>query len=269
MTMLIFTGCGSQEYNIVINDDETCTVDVRLSISKDAYSLIGSYGMDMTAINADKSIYYGGSVENVDVLFQEVANEYATFGYSISPVDDAFSLGFEASKLYQTPSDLNKEILLMKNKGISGLSFEIGKSETNTSKEYTLYGELEYMLDPDISMTNEVISENIVNMIGLSGLTAKATVSMPPETTVSAMDGVYENQEFTWFATIESTEATPVHIISSYTNSSLIMLFGVIVFLVVAIIIFFVLRKVKLIRDKKSEPEYDEPEYEDDEDAFS
>ena len=46
LLLLLFTGCGAQNYKLTINDDDSSTFYVKLAVDTTTYNLLSSYGIN-------------------------------------------------------------------------------------------------------------------------------------------------------------------------------------------------------------------------------
>lgn len=260
---IMLTGCTNQEYNLTVNDDGTCIMNFEITVNTEVYNLLSSYDVDTADLNRKKKNDYGNELDNVDALFQEFASIYHKYGYEIEVVNDAVKIGFSATKIYPNPDEINKEIKELKKMGLTGLDFEISAQASELKKEYTVYGTLDYILDPDIDMENNTIKDNFPTLFDTSILTAQAKITMPSGTEISASDGNQEENTVTWKASYNE-ETTEVHVISSYKNKSLYVIIIFAVIIIVLVIVFAVLKVLKKKKDRKNDDFYDNSDPEQD-----
>lgn len=253
---ILLTGCTNQEYKLSVNDDGTCVMNFEVSVNTEVYNLLSSYDVDTAELNRKKKNDYGNVLDDVDALFQELASIYHKYGYEIEVVNDAVKIGFSATKIYSNTDEINKEIKELKKMGLTGLDFEITAQSSELKKEYTVYGTLDYILDPDIDMENSIIKDNFPTLFDTSILTAQAQITMPSETQISATDGEPDENTVTWKA-LYNEETTQVHVISSYKNKSLYVIIMVVAIVVILAIVFAVLKFKKKNAGRKNEDFYD------------
>lgn len=248
--MIVLTGCTSQEYSLQVNDDDTCSFTCQVTVNRDVYSLLATYDIDTAALNRQKNTSYNNELDDVDVLFQELAVIYSTYDFKITPINDTTIIGFKANKVYPNIEEANKEIKNLKRAGLSGFDFEITHNASKVKNEYTVYGTLDYILDPDIDMENKLINENFLLLFDTSILTAKATVITPMSVPDIQTDGTLnENMGYVWTASYDEGTTTDVHIIASKTNNSYYYIALVIIVIIGVIAGIFISR---FIRKKKA-----------------
>lgn len=254
----LLSGCTYQEYTLQINDDNTCQLTMQITVNNDLYSLLSTYDVDTQALNRTKNTSYDNDeLNNVDALFQELAAIYDSYGFNIIAINDTVDIGFKASKRYKTLDEINNEIKELNNIGICGFDFQISQNKDTFSNEYRVYGTLDYILDPDIDMSIPEIEENFSALLNTSNFKAIASISMPISTTVTATDGNYNGTQFVWTTSYDQNETAPVHIISQYKNTSMYMIVGVIVVIVLVIVGVFVARALRKISSRKNNDFYD------------
>lgn len=189
VTVLCFSGCGVQKYTLQINDDDTCNFSLAVSINRDTYNLLPTYGIDVDKLNREKNTSTGTAIDDVDAIFQEVAVMFNEYGYEISVINDTIDVGFKASKTYASIAEFNSEIKSFYDNGLVGTNLEITKTQTRYDTKYTCYGSLDYVLDKDIDFNNATVSDAFNSFFDTSQLTCQLEVTMPYSTTVSASDG--------------------------------------------------------------------------------
>ena len=265
--MIILTGCTSQEYTLQVNDDDTCSFTCQITVNRDVYSLLATYDIDTAALNRQKNTSYNNELDDVDALFQELAVIYSTYDFKITPINDTTIIGFKANKVYPNIEEANKEIKNLKRAGLSGFNFEITHNTSKVKNEYTIYGTLDYILDPDFDMENKLINENFLLLFDTSILTAKATVITPMSTPDIQTDGTFnENMGYVWNASYDEGTTTAVHIIASKTNNAYYYIAFVIIVIIGAIAGLFISRFIRKKKAIKNADFYASDSYEIDDD---
>ena len=56
LLLLLFTGCGAQNYKLTINDDDSSTFYVKLAVDTTTYNLLSSYGINTSELNKQKEL---------------------------------------------------------------------------------------------------------------------------------------------------------------------------------------------------------------------
>lgn len=108
LLLLLFTGCGAQNYKLTINDDDSSTFYVKLAVDTTTYNLLSSYGINTSELNKQKERNSGTAIDNVDALFQETAYQFYNNGFDIAAIDDSIEIGFEGTKNIQRSRNLMK-----------------------------------------------------------------------------------------------------------------------------------------------------------------
>lgn len=260
MSILVFTGCTSQEYSLQINDDETCNLTIQITVNHEVYSLLGTYGIDTSALNRQKKVVFDNELDDVDALFQEYAVKYSNRDFKIEAINDTIEIGFKATKKYNTISEANTDIKDLQTAGLSGLDFEITSDSSQFKTDYKVYGSVKYLLDSDIDMKNELISENFETLFDTSLLSASCSISMPASTTVSATDGTLEKGKYLWTATYDEGNTADIHIISGFKNTYMYIIAGVVVVIVIGILGFFISRYLKRRKERRNDDFYNNEE---------
>lgn len=273
ISIFSLTGCVNEESALIINDDDTSTLTFVITLDKDKYELLSSYGIDVESLNQHKNTSTGTELDKIDALFQETAAQYADNGFAVTPVDDTVEIGFKAYKTYMTIEDLNKDIQTLYSNQLSNVQFEVNKTKTNFNTEYKVYGTIEYVFDKDINLSDPQIEEDFIAMIGKDNLNSTFTVTMPPSTSVSAHDGTFENNTFKWIANGNDSAPKDVHIISSLKNTSAYAIAGVVIALLLGVVALLGARLIKKYKDRQNSTnleDNDDSTYqvEDDDDIF-
>lgn len=266
IVMFILSGCSRQEYEVVIGDSNSVTFTITAIIDKESYNLLSSFGIDISEIEKKQVEGTGTSVDNVNTLFQETAMLFNSYGFDITPLNDAVEIGFKAKKSYLTIEEFNNEIKELQANNICGLDLDIQYVDTPRKKEYKAYGTLSYVIDPDLGFDDETIKGYFDKQYDSSGMICRVAIQMPSTTAISASDGtIGANGALDWQTSYDNGPVD-VHIISEFHDNSMIYAFiagGILVALVIG---FFVLRSLKFKKDKKNSALKDEYEYEASED---
>lgn len=257
--LFCLTGCGTQNYNLQINDDDSCIFDITISVNKDTYNLLSSYNIDTAKLNREKNTNTGTEVDNVDALFQEAALTLQQYEYTISAIDDSIDVGFSATKTYPTIAAFNEEIKTLKEIGLVGTDLVITKTEGTFETEYYCYGTLDYVIDKDVDFGSETISESFETLFDTSQLNCQLSVTMPYSTAIKASDGVYENGTLIWTNSYNNGATKEVHVISGIQNKQAFAILIVAIVVVIVILIIVGIKVAKILKTKKvMSEEYDE-----------
>lgn len=258
IVMFLLSGCTRQEYNVVINDNNNVSLTIAAVIDKESYNIISSFGVDISELEENKVTDTGTPVDNVNSLFQEYAMLFQDNGFEITPLDDAVELGFSAKKNYLTIEEFNTEIAKLCENGLSGLNLDIQYVNTKNNKEFKAYGTLNYLLDKDMGLDDEIIKSYFDEQYDTSGMTAKVYITMPDTTQVTNYDGkVGQNGAIYWETSYKDGE-TPVHIISSYKDNTIIYAIVLAIVVLLLVVGFFILRARKFKKEKENSALADE-----------
>lgn len=216
----------------------------------DNYNLLSSYGINTENKLIQKESSSNG-VEQCDVLFQEAAGVFYNKGFEIEPISDAVQVGFTAKKHYASISSLNKDIEDLYNTGYFGLNIKIKHSESLTSASYSVDGSLKYYVDPSLKIPDELIS-NLDSMTDASNLSANLFISLPGS--IGSSNGKSSSSGMSWTANYDKNiQEQKVQLESSSFNSTLIIIIAIPIIIAVVIGVIFVLRKLRVLKDKKNQ----------------
>ena len=256
-TFFIFTGCGTQVYNLKFNSDNTLDFKIRITVDTTTYDLLSSYGININELNRNKISYGDEEIDSLDAVFQEQAAIYKQYGYDIINVVDTVEIGFEAHKTYTTIDEFNQEIKKMYDERIVGTNIEVIKEESSLKSTYKVYGSLEYILDDDVDLSDPAVKDNFSKVYNKSKLSASLSIDTPEKTTVIATDGANSGRTTVWQAMYDETDSsTEVHVISEFKNRSfyILIILGSLIGVIIAIIIGVkVAKKVKWNKRKREE----------------
>lgn len=257
--MCLLSGC-KQTYTVKVNNDDTVDFAIRVVISKDTYNMLSSFNVNTKEMEDNKVLGMSAELDDTSAVFQETAAFFQNRGYTLNPLDDAVEMGFEVSKSFMNPQEFNEEIAYLYNNHFSGLYLDIKNQKTYTSNTYQAYGTLEVQKDSDLEQMNETAMEAFENQFDLSSVKSEVYIYMPNTTTVTATDGdqtVLQGSTF-WSADYGQQEQTPVHVISSYKDDTIIYA-GAAVGIVVLLILFVVVsRLIKRKGEKQKSARNDE-----------
>lgn len=260
MIMIVFllSGCTRQEYEVVINDNNNVSFEVTALIDKESYNLISSFGIDISKLEENKVIDTGTPVDKVNALFQEYAMLFQEYGFEITPLDDAVELGFSAKKNYLTIEEFNEEIKKLNENELSGLTLDIQYVNTKNNKEFKAYGSLNYLLDKDMGLDDEIIKSYFDEQYDSSNMTAQVSITMPVTTQITNHDGtVGQNGAIVWNTSYKDGPKD-VHVISSFKDNTLFYAIILILVIVLLIVAFFILRALKFKKEKDNSALADE-----------
>lgn len=261
LALFAFTGCGTQEYSIQINDDDSVVFSTKIAVPKEIYnSMAEMYAVDFDKLNREKNVS-DEALQSIDALFQETAALFMQYDFSISAIDDALNVGFEATKTYPNLEAFNEEMATLEYHNIIGLDVEIIKSETRYKTTYTCQGNLTYVLDPDIDMENEEIRNNFQAIYpNKDSLESRLSITIPMSTTLDATNGTFENNAYVWTANYNNGEPEKVGFgIRSYiTNIKAYIYTGIIILVVVAVLVVIISRFIRKKKAGKFEEYVDE-----------
>ncbi len=238
--IILLTGCGTQNYSLKVNDDNSVEYKIRITVDSTTYDLLSSYGVDMSNLNRNKKSYGDEDIDSLDAVFQEQAMLYRQYNYDIVNVTDTVEIGFEALKKYNTIDEFNSEIKEMYDRNLIGTNVEVIKEETSFGETYKVYGTLEYILDEDVDLEDPAVKENFDNVYNKSKLSATLSINVPGHTEITTTDGAQNDRLVTWEAFYEeSGEPKEVHVISEYKSKGfyvLICVVGIVALVVIAIV---------------------------------
>lgn len=266
MVLFCLSGCTRQEYEVNITEQNSVTFQIKVLIDKESYNLLSTFNVDLNELENNKVDSTNSSVDLVNPLFQETAMQFKTMGFDITDIDDAVEVGFAAKKNYLTIEEFNAEIQNLCKENLSGLNLDIQYTDTKTNKEYKAYGTLKYIVDEDMGFDDSVIKSYFDKQYEISGLTCKATIQMPITTQITATDGTAgTNGGIEWTASYDSEEKE-VHVISEYHDYTMYYVVGMLVFIVILVVGFFIMRSLKFRKEKQNSALKEEYEYEQSED---
>lgn len=261
--VVFLTGCTRQEYNININDNNSVDFTIKVLISKESYNLISSFGIDINELEENKQKETGTSIDTINALFQETARMLHNYGFNITTLDDAVEVGFKAEKSYLTIEEFNSEIKKLCDNNLSGLALDIQYTDKTNLKEYKAYGTLDYLIDKDMGLDDETIKTYFNDQYDTSDMTATAYINMPLSTPVTNHDGeVSTNNGAISWTTSYNDGQKEVHIVSLLKNNTILYIIGVVCFVILLIVGFFIIRASKFKREKESSALSDEYEEE-------
>ena len=81
--IILLTGCGTQNYSLKVNDDNSVEYKIRITVDSTTYDLLSSYGVDMSNLNRNKKSYGDEDIDSLDAVFQEQAMLYRQYNYDI------------------------------------------------------------------------------------------------------------------------------------------------------------------------------------------
>ena len=122
---LSLCGCTKQEYEVLIHDNDNVDFTIKISVDKEQYDLLSTFDVTLEDLEANKVNSTNTTVDKVNVLFQEIAMLYNTYGFNITPINDSKEIGFIAKKTYMTIEEFNAEIEKFAQGKISGLNLKI------------------------------------------------------------------------------------------------------------------------------------------------
>lgn len=252
---IFLSGCTNQSYSLVVNEDDTSTLTVRIVVDKDTYDLLNSYDIEKN-YNFEQKETSSNPIEQCDVLFQETAAVFSQYGFDISPVNDSIEIGFEGVKKYANINDLNTDLSTMYNDGLINFVGEVSVSNSILGKTYLFSGQVAYKLDPDAEVSDSEKNQ-ILELYDTSSLNAKVSLKMPGQ--LVAHDGTIEDGLAVYTATYDDGTVTPVHLKTSISNTP--VKFGIGIVVVAGLIVggVFLSRNLKKKRDaKKMEEMYED-----------
>ena len=252
----LFCGCGSQSYFLTVNNDDTSDFSVSVTVDKDTYSLLSSYGIDSDKLNRQKITTSGTSIDDIDALFQEAAAIFQEYGFETEPVNDSVEIGFSAKKTYSSIEELNAEIKELYDKEVIGLTIEVTKYSSKFKTQYSMTGELRYVLDPDVDLEDEQNAEIFNSVFDQSNLIADFTAVFPSSTSIADTDGVTSSNGAgaTWsIKYTDEAESTAINNISSYTNSSMYAVAFIAVVIIAAALVMLLRRLIRRRKEKNDE----------------
>lgn len=235
LMLLAFTGCANQNYELVVNSDDSARFTIKYIVDKDTYDSLSSYDIDMgyTFEQSEKST---NPIERCNVLFQEIASVFHEQGFEIKDINDSVNIGFEATKNYATIEELNKDIKSLYDKKLIKLNGEVSISDSLLNKTYLFSGSVEYLLDPDAEVSEED-KKQLLDLYDASGL--EATVSMKMPGNLVAHDGTIEDSMAKYKVTYNDNKEVPVHLKTSIPNTLVrnIIMITIVVLVFVGIIL--------------------------------
>lgn len=244
--LLVLTGCANQNYELVVNSDDSARFTIRYVIDKDTYDLLSSYEVDMgyTFEQSEKST---NPIERCNVLFQETAAVFYEQGFEITDINDSINIGFEATKNYSTIEELNKNLKELYDKGLTKFKGEVTVTDGLVNKTYLFSGSVEYNLDPDANISEEDKAK-LLEIYDTSGI--EATVSMKMPGNLIAHDGTIEDSMAKYRVTYDEGKEVPVHLKTGVENTLVKNIITVVI--VIAIIVGIILAS-RIMKKKKEE----------------
>lgn len=235
LMLLVFTGCANQNYELVVNSDDSARFTIRYMIDKDTYDLLSSYDIDMgyTFEQSEKST---NPIERCNVLFQEIASVFHEQGFEITDINDSVNIGFEATKNYNTIEELNKDIQNLYDKELIKLKGTVNISESLLNKTYLFSGSVEYNLDSDAKI-DENEKSKLLEVYDVSGLEATVSLKMPGN--LVAHDGTIEDSMAKYKVAYNDNKEVPVHLKTAIQNTLVknIITIAIAVFVFIGIIL--------------------------------
>lgn len=260
--MFVLSGCARQEYDVRITEQNGVEFTVKLIISKERYNTMATFGVDVKSLEENKVQGTGSEVDKVNAMFQEEAMKFKDKGFTITALDDAVEMGFMAKKSYLTIEEFNAEIKNLKENHMSGLDLDIQYKDTTNHKEYKAYGTIEYAIDPDMGLDDEIIKGYFDKQYDSSSMTCKVNISMPTTTQITAHDGSNSQGGALEWQTAYGKGVKDVHIVSEYHDNSMYYMIGAGAIVLIAVVGFFVSKSIRLKKEKKNSALRDEYEYE-------
>lgn len=259
--MVFLTGCTRQEYNVSINDNNSVDLTIKVLISKESYNLISTFGIDINELEENKQVDTGTEIDKINALFQETAMMFHEYGFNITTLDDAVEIGFKAEKSYLTIDEFNTEIKKLCDNNLCGLNLDIQHTDKTNLQEYKAYGTLDYLIDKDMGLSDETIKTYFDEQYDTSNMTAVAYINMPLSTPITNHDGVESNNGISW-ETSYSEGQKEVHIISLLKDNTTFYIIGVVSFVILLVVGFFIIRALKFKKEKENSALSDEYEEE-------
>lgn len=244
------TGCTSQDYNVVINEDGTSTVSLKIYTSKNQLQKLQDFDIKISdEIEQDSSS--NDPISKCNPLFQESATQFFGYGFDIEPINDNVSEGFIATKKYKSPKEFNEDFKKLNSDEILDTSLNFEYSSSLFGNKYHLYGTLSYTIDPDV--LEDIQSSDDIKEFGLDNCYAKLSVTMPGNISNSNTDVKNGIAEYKAECDISQSgkNDTKVDISSSTTNTVLLVGCGLGVLIIIGIGYIFVGRKMKEANWKK------------------
>jgi len=253
LLMFCFAGCTKQEYIVQIHDNNNVDFTIKLITPKEQYNLLNTFDITLEEMEQNKVSSTNTTVDKVNVLFQEMAMLYHTYGFTITPIDNNEEIGFSAKKTYLSIEEFNTEIQKFAQGKISGLNVQVNYLNKSNKNEYYVQGTLDYIVDNDLNLNNENTKKIFEEQYDYSYMTAKATIFMPESTQITAFDGAASQESYSveWSASY-SGETKPVHIKSLWTDYTMYYIIGGGAFVILIIVVFFVARHLKLKKERSA-----------------
>lgn len=239
----VFVGCTDQTYQIVVNEDNTCDMTLSLITDIDNFNLLNSYKINQEnkLIKKESSV---NPVEQCEVVFQEAASVFYSYGFDIEPVSDSIQVGFVAKKHYANIESLNKDIKKLYESKFFGANIEIKNAKDLVSSKYSVSGTFEYFYDPDLDIPEELV-KNIDSLSDVSALQANLFITLPGESDSDSSGG-----GASWTA---KPKEKPIEVTasSSVVNNRVLIIVAILVIAIIVVIVFVVSRRLKTAKEKR------------------
>lgn len=241
----MFVGCTDQTYQIVVNEDNSCDMTLSLITNIDNFNLLNSYKINQEnkLIKKESSV---NPVERCEVIFQEAASVFYSYGFDIEPVSDSIQVGFVAKKHYANIESMNKDIKKLYESKVFGANIEIKSSKDLVSSKYSVSGTFEYFYDPDLDIPEDLV-KNIDSLSDVSALQANLFISLPGELD---SDSNASGGGLSWTA---KPKEKPIEIkaSSSVTDNKALVMIAIPVVIIIGVVVFFISRKLKSAKEKR------------------
>ena len=240
LAVFLLSGCTNQVYEIDVKDDGTCTFSELIAVDVDIYNKMKEKEIDFGNFYKQDE-QSNDQVKNVDVLFQETAELFASKGFAIEEVNDTVQVGFKARKDYKNIDDMNKDLKLLYQSGISSLAAEVEHDKNMFKDNYQTYGTIEFHKDPDFKLTDEEITKLLSD---LNNPTVSSTLIVKTPGALRRHNGEIDGGKLK-ITSLYGEDPVNIDVLSGTTNSKVKMLFGFAGFIVFILIILFITKNFR------------------------
>jgi len=239
---IILVGCGTQKYEISINDKGNITYNVSFSLNDSTLDTLSQYGYISSSDTSE-----------LDKLIETEAKPYTDLGFDFNIITNP-SYIIELSKTYQSIDELIKDNDQLIKAGVSGI--KIDSSSKVTNGEIAIDGKLKFILGPKLytalqDKSSGVKEDDIVNYIkNVSPGEAIVTVYSGNKGEIKySEDGISNDNSVSW--TINYKDKTKeFHVQQSIQSAEqgffkIIFVIGGIAVIIVIIVVLFKNKKFR------------------------
>lgn len=213
IVLLTLTGCVNQAHYIQVFKNGKVNYKLDLTAEKDNLGQLEAHGITQ----------YDEIKNNPQLLFKQVTDAYESRGFIITPLDTDKDFGVSIQKSFKNAKEFDKELKELTEMGLNNFVPNLSSSSGLFTKEYMLSGSLGYFID---EKTKEFFVENNPdNLINTETTKATLTIVFPDEITAH-QNATVEGNKANYFVgfSANGTEEVKTRAVSSYTNTTLIMI---------------------------------------------